>query len=257
MMKMFSRHREWDVPRASGDVSSADLEQAELLLSQLTQPALSQELHGEDAAVAAMGARMRIAAASEPTNAATTSRPAGQAGRVLAASLCVFAATTGAAFAGVLPGPVQDVAQNMLDKIGVTVPNHAANTPDIPAAQETEGTVSNRAHAPGTRVESRGATDSGAAGAGSGGTDGSRPVGSTPSGDPGKGHGRANHGANSAGKNAHGKATSAAHRNGGNAGGRSQTHPAPRGGGAATGKGRGRGRPAGTGGSKPVDAGGG
>jgi hypothetical protein len=264
MMKMFSRHKDWDAPRATGDVASADLEQAELLLAQLTQPALSHELVGEDAAVAAMGARIRIAGASGKANAATAARPARRAGRVVAVALCVFTVTTGAAFAGVLPDPVQKVAHSVLERVGVVVPK-PASMPDIPSAGDSNAPLSNRAHTPGATAESKGAIDSGSPPTG---TSGGATVEPGSSDTPGKAHGKGNHGASGAAKNAHGKATSAAHKNGGNAGGASKTPPGqskPKGGGkpavkgggkpAGAGSGKGGGKPADKGGGKPADAG--
>jgi hypothetical protein len=264
MMKMFSRHKDWDAPRATGDVAFADLEQAELLLAQLTQPVLSYEVAGEDAAVAAIGARIRIAGASGKASAAIPARSARRAGRVAAVALCVFTATTGAAFAGVLPDPVQNVAHSMLDRVGIVVPK-PASPPEIPSAGDPSTPLSNRAHTSGAAAESKGAIDSGSPRTGA---SGGEPVEPGSSGTPAKVHGNGNHGASGAAKNAHGKATSAAHNSGSNAGGASTTPPGqskPKGGGkppgAGSGKGGGKpadaggGKPAGTGGGKPTGAG--
>jgi hypothetical protein len=257
MMKMFSRHKDWDAPRATGDVASTDLQQAELLLAQLAQPALSQELLGEGAAVAAVAARIRIAAASGPTKPAAAGAPTRRAGRVLATAVCVFGATTGAAFAGLLPSPVQDVVHEALHKIGVTVPDSTGDTSTLIASQGngetgTEDTGSSAARTPGTRLGSKGADMSEVTGGGNSG------AGSASSGRPGKAGGKANHGANGKGKNAHGKATSGAHMNGGQAGAKTP-HP-PQGGGVAHGSGgepKGNGGTGSQGGGKPPDAGGG
>jgi translation initiation factor IF-2 len=267
MMKIFSRHRDWDASRADRDVSASDLEHVELLLSELSGPPAPDELRGEDAAVAAIAARIRIAAASQPSVPGAAARPSRRAGRVVGIAVCLFGVTTGAAFAGVLPAPVQQVAHDALGKVGVTVPKPDAATsravsmsPSSGGGSSSDASLSRQARTPGVMGRTKG-TDAAA---------GSVATGEATGGSASSGQGQGNPGGNGKGlakgrnhaKNTHGQTTSAAHKNGGQAKGKGKPHP-PQGGGKPAGAGGGKpagaggGKPAGAGGGKPAGAGGG
>jgi len=258
MMKIFSRHRDWDAPRADRDVSASDLEQVELLLSQLSGPPAPDELRGEDAAVAAIAARIRIAAASQPAVPGAAARSPRRAGRVVGIAVCVFGATTGAAFAGVLPAPVQQVAHDALGKVGMTVPKPDAavsgsgSTASFSGASSPNTSLSRPARTPGLMGRTKG-TDTAAASSTTGQTGGTDSPGGQGQGNAG-GNGKGLAKGRNHAKNTHGQTTSAAHKNGGQAKGNGKPHPAQGGGKPA---GAGGGKPAGAGGGKPAGAGGG
>ena len=100
----------------------------ESLLATITQPRLASELAGQDAAVAAISARIRPRRPRRPVITfpplAVPAIPLrGRAVRVVAATACILAATAGAAIAGTLPAAVQGVAHGVLRHVGVSVPD--------------------------------------------------------------------------------------------------------------------------------------
>lgn len=135
------------------------------LLAALAQPRLACELTGEDEAVAAMTARIRPR--RRPRIAIPVFRipapsfPRG-ASRLAAVAGCLFVATTGAAFAGVLPGAAQDAAKSAFAHVGVNVPSgHTVQPADAPPAatpDTTKGsTISGIAKDPSTSGRDKGA----------------------------------------------------------------------------------------------------
>jgi hypothetical protein len=185
-MKKMSRHSRASGPAGSGDAPVAldALEQAraDLLLAALALPALDSELADEDASVAAITARIR---ASTPRR--SVPRPAGARRpifrsrrpmlRSLALACCLLAAMSGAAFAGVLPGAAQQVARQMLGRIGVHVPGpsgHAVDHPNTRGTTPAQPAASDQGSKPGRSTRAGGTTGVGHPG---------RPS------DPGKGNG--------------------------------------------------------------------
>jgi len=239
MVKIFSRHREWDAPSADGDVSAADLAQAEMLLAQLGRPALLEELRGELDAVGAIAARIRIASASEPAAPRPGARKPQRAGRVLAVALGAFSLTTGAAFAGVLPDALQTMAHEAFQRVGVTIPEAAG------ARSDPQDGVPGSA-APGEQIPEAGSGKANGADTPSAGNGGSGPG---QGGGSKTNNGTRNHGANGEGKNAHGQDTAAAN---GKGKGHVKTQGNPHGSPPAHGTG---GQPPAQDGGKPADAG--
>jgi hypothetical protein len=114
------------------------------LLAALAQPRLACELIGEDEAVAAMTARIRprrrLRIAIPVFRIPAPSLPRG-ATRLAAVAGCLFVATTGAAFAGVLPAAAQDAAQSAFAHVGLNVPSgHSVQPADAPPASTPDST---------------------------------------------------------------------------------------------------------------------
>jgi hypothetical protein len=117
------------------------------LVRALTVPATTGELAGQTAAVAA--ATALLTAPPAPTLGAvrqqTSATPRWTRSRLFrtkVASLAFAGAllgTTGLAAAGVLPDPVQDVAHDVLAKVGIHVPSASGDPADEPGGAEPAG----------------------------------------------------------------------------------------------------------------------
>jgi hypothetical protein len=139
----------WD----DGGLTEDEHAVVDLVLIALAQPRLEAELAAQDEAVAAVIGRMN--AREERTRPtlplAVPAFPGGRSLRLAVAVAGAFAATSGAAFAGVLPGPAQHVASQMFSAVGVQVPSGPGVRPERPAAPARDGTeppatVSRRGH---------------------------------------------------------------------------------------------------------------
>ncbi|MGZ4431478.1 MAG: hypothetical protein ACXVYV_07505 [Gaiellales bacterium] len=94
--------------------------------------------------VAAMAAAVRP---QRPTNRTRSIRMASVRTRssfAAAVAVAVLAGTTGLAFAGTLPGAAQDVAANMLAKVGVSVPGPNEHAGTHPASRGSSATASDQ-----------------------------------------------------------------------------------------------------------------
>ena len=189
------------------ELTEAERLRVDALLDALVQPRLECELVGQDAAVRAIAARVRPRRRPPSVGVPRVSlgfliprRPA--AG--LAVAACLFAATTGGAFAGVLPSAAQRVAHRAFDRLGVDVPGGAqhADAPQTPggAVGSTGGGVSSTARDRSTSGRDKGAKVSNTASHGTGkagddhgaATDPAGPPETTGSGDPAGGGGADN-----------------------------------------------------------------
>ena len=156
---MFSRpSRETGAEQPDQTIALSDDERAriDVVLSALTQPRLAFELAGQDEAVRAIAARVRprrrrLRAPRIGLGFLAPRRPA--AGIAVAA--CLFAATTGAAFAGVLPSAAQRVAHRAFDRLGVDVPGGAPH--GTPVRATDGGGMSGTATDPATSGHDKGA----------------------------------------------------------------------------------------------------
>jgi len=146
------------------ELTEAERLRVDALLDALVQPRLEFELAGQDEAVGAIAARVRPRRSRPRVEVPRISlgfliprRPA--AG--LAVAACLFAATTGAAFAGVLPSAAQRVAHRAFDRLGVHVPGGAqhADGPQAPSGGggATGGGVSSTARDRSTSGRDKGA----------------------------------------------------------------------------------------------------
>jgi hypothetical protein len=127
----------------------------ELLLAALAQPRLICEMTGEDAAVAAITARIRsrrrLRVPLSVLGIAAPSMPGARSMRLAAVTGCLLGATTGAAFAGVLPAAAQDAAKSAFAQVGVSVPaGHTVQPSDAPPAVTKGWTNSGIAKDPST-----------------------------------------------------------------------------------------------------------
>ena len=136
-MTTFSRHSTGDQAGPAdpfSGLSDAQRATVDSLLGALSQPRLASELRGQEEAVAAITARIcpRRTRPRFRLTRPSIAVPALLRGRTLAAlgaTACVLAGTSGAAMAGLLPGPVQNVAHRMLHDVGVTVPRPGGAPP--------------------------------------------------------------------------------------------------------------------------------
>lgn len=143
-------------------LDAAERAATDLLLAALAQPRLACELIGEDQAVAAMTARIRprrrLRLALPALRIPAPSFPRGGATRLAAVAGCLFVATTGAAFAGVLPAAAQDAAKSAFAHVGVNVPaGHTVQPSDAPPAATKGSTISGIAKDPSTSGRQKGA----------------------------------------------------------------------------------------------------
>lgn len=147
------------------------------VLAALAQPRLPVELASQDEAVAKMIGRMRVGErhARRSFRFTLPDLSGGRSLRVAVAVGAAFAATSGAAFAGVLPAPAQDVASRVLSAVGVQVPAGHVSQPSghdrIPPASQGGGTESSPGspeHAAPAHGRSHGVSHSGQAGGGHG-----------------------------------------------------------------------------------------
>jgi hypothetical protein len=135
---MHSRHSL--EPHPIDALDAGERARVESLLAAITQPRLPSELAGQDAAVAAISARIRPRRPRRPhLTLPPLALPAiplrGRAVCVLLATGCFLAGTTGAAIAGSLPAAVQDLAHGVLRHVGVSVPGGVrADQPRTPAS---------------------------------------------------------------------------------------------------------------------------
>jgi hypothetical protein len=128
------------------DLDASELAATAALLAALAQPRLACELAGEHEAVAAMTARIRPRRrprlAIPGLRIPVPSFPHGGAARLAAVTGCLLVASTGAAFAGVLPAAAQDAARSALAHVGVSVPaGHTVQPADAPPAATTGSTA--------------------------------------------------------------------------------------------------------------------
>ncbi|HEY0389106.1 MAG TPA: hypothetical protein VGC71_11745 [Gaiellales bacterium] len=139
----------WD----DGGLTEDEHAAVDSVLIALAQPRLEAELAAQDEAVAAVIGRMH--ARGERTRPAlrlaVPAFPGGRSLRLAVAVAGAFAATSGAAFAGVLPGPAQHVASQMFSAVGVQVPYGPGVRSDRPVAParggiEPPATVSRPGH---------------------------------------------------------------------------------------------------------------
>jgi hypothetical protein len=110
-----------DAPPGYGDVA--------LLLAAAADRSTSGDLIDQAQTVAAMAAVVNSSQAS-PKSLRRSVMPKFKLATAFTAA--AIAATTGLAFAGSLPGAAQDVAANMLVKVGVSVPGPNSNSGDHP-----------------------------------------------------------------------------------------------------------------------------
>jgi hypothetical protein len=172
-MTTFSRHSTGD---AAGSVdpfsglSDAERVAVGSVLDALAQPRLAGELIGQEEAVTAITARIcpRRTRPRPRLTRPSIAVPALLRGRTLAAlgaTACVLAGTSGAAIAGMLPGPAQLVAHRVLHDVGVPVPAGSGTAPASGGTDSRSGhgqaaaTARNGAdhasHGPGTASEGR------------------------------------------------------------------------------------------------------
>jgi hypothetical protein len=146
-MTTFSRHSAGDQTGPAdpfSGLSGAERATVGSVLDALSQPRLANELRGQEEAVAAITARIcprRTRPRLRLTRPSITV-PALLRGRTLAAlgaAACVLAGTSGAAIAGMLPGPVQSVAHRVLNDVGVTVPQAGGTPPASGGAGTQDG----------------------------------------------------------------------------------------------------------------------
>jgi hypothetical protein len=166
------------------------------VLAALAQPRLEAELAAQDEAVAAVIGRMhaREERARPALRLAVPGLPGGSSLRLAVAVAGAFAATSGAAFAGVLPGPAQYVASQMFSAVGVHVPSGPGarpDSPDAPARDRAEPlpTASRRVHDRASHGDAGGVRGHAGRTGGGPGTERSRPD-HTPSGPPVQSHGQ-------------------------------------------------------------------
>jgi hypothetical protein len=137
-------------------LDATERELTDALLAALAQPRLACELDGQDEAVALIAARLhrrRIRLGIPALH-----LPRLRSLQLAAAIGCMCVATTGAAFAGVLPAPAQDALHGMLANVGVQVPaTHSGRTPAAPGAPATGPQISGVAKNPATSGRSKGA----------------------------------------------------------------------------------------------------
>jgi hypothetical protein len=136
-MTTFSRHSTGDAAGPADPFSGlSDAERVAVgsVLDALAQPRLAGELLGQEEAVTAITARIcpRRTRPRPRRTRPSIAVPALLRGRTLAAlcaAACVLAGTGGAAMAGMLPGPAQDVAHRVLRDVGLKVPAGGGTTP--------------------------------------------------------------------------------------------------------------------------------
>src|SRR6478735_3632101 len=146
------------------ELTEAERLRVDALLDALVQPRLEFELAGQDDAVRAIAARVRPRRPRPRVEVPRISlgfliprRPA--AG--LAVAACLFAATTGAAFAGVLPSAAQRVAHRAFDQLGVHVPGGAQHADGTQTPNGGGGTAAGNGSSGGVSSTARDGSTSG------------------------------------------------------------------------------------------------
>ncbi len=119
---MTSPHNAGQGAWGADELDAAERARIAPVLAALAQPRLGVELASQDEAVAQMIGRMRVSERRPPQYTLPEVR-GGRSLRLAVAVAAAFAATSGAAFAGVLPAPAQDVASRALSAVGVHVPD--------------------------------------------------------------------------------------------------------------------------------------
>jgi hypothetical protein len=159
VVQIISRHsRQPDGGWQDSPLDASERAATDLLLAALAQPRLACEMTGEDAAVAAITARIRpgrlLRVPLPALRIAAPSMPGARSMRLAAMTGCLLGATAGAAFAGVLPAAAQDAAKSAFAQVGVNVP--AGHT--VQPSDATKGlTISGVAKDPSTSGRDKGA----------------------------------------------------------------------------------------------------